>query len=470
VTSLTTEAVSFFSCGLRVKGQPGPKDIACGVLVGVRAVSACLACKSRLGEPIFTSCMTARLAAVGRVPGVDFDPYAPSVFRFSAQNRNEVAPARVTDTSVEPGLGRCSIGQEPTRVLRVGSGFGPTQHIGDGQVFHRDQVVASDQLSRGFVVEVPARVGNLAVPRGHGLAPAHAVVRPAHGAAKPLLRGSQPVCRGASPARIINVIAVGGSGKGDDAQIDAGVPSRCRQRTSGDLVAGQDQHPPATFSANLERLHLASHLAVRGDLDLSDALQIYAVGVRVPTRAISIFGPLDGGKPALTFEPWISWLSTAFDPSEISGESSVKPPQGGLLARKRPIRQIRTYASDLTQLDRLIPVTNRGLAMRPGVATFLERAIVKLTMSFHTGREGHMLARRGAQTKLERAPHTIAPQGYKYIEIVRPSVRTISIRTWSVCRTPLEQLRSARLAIPAPYEAPLTNPWAPSKGALWMYV
>ena len=57
MTSLTTEAASLFSRGLRGKGQPGPKDVACGVLIGLGGVAASFADELRLVEPIFFSRM-----------------------------------------------------------------------------------------------------------------------------------------------------------------------------------------------------------------------------------------------------------------------------------------------------------------------------------------------------------------------------------------------------------------------------
>src|ERR1700757_4748875 len=62
---------------------------------------------------ILPRCVPTVLAAVGGVAGVDLDPDAPSLFRFGAQNRDEPAPAGVTDASVEPGLRRGAVAQKP---------------------------------------------------------------------------------------------------------------------------------------------------------------------------------------------------------------------------------------------------------------------------------------------------------------------------------------------------------------------
>ena len=85
VTSLTGGAASFFSRCVSVVGQSSPQDVACGVFVSVGAVTAPLAGEHRLGDAVLSCGVTADLAAVGGVPGVDLNECASSVFRFGAQ-------------------------------------------------------------------------------------------------------------------------------------------------------------------------------------------------------------------------------------------------------------------------------------------------------------------------------------------------------------------------------------------------
>jgi hypothetical protein len=110
VTSLTAKAASFFSRRLGVKGQSSPQDVACSVFVGLGMMPAPLADEFCLADTVPACCVSTVLAAVGGVPGVDLDPYPPSVFRFGAQYSEETTPARVTDTSVQPGLCPRSVG------------------------------------------------------------------------------------------------------------------------------------------------------------------------------------------------------------------------------------------------------------------------------------------------------------------------------------------------------------------------
>ena len=123
MTSLTAEAASFFSRSVGcVTGQSSPQDVACGVFVGVGGVPAAPACEYRLGDAVLFGCVPAGFATVGGVPGIDLDHGASSVFRFGAQHRDELSPARIADTSVEPGLGRSPVGQELTGMSGSGTG------------------------------------------------------------------------------------------------------------------------------------------------------------------------------------------------------------------------------------------------------------------------------------------------------------------------------------------------------------
>src|ERR1700722_18969537 len=127
-------------------------------------MTASLAFESRLGDAVFGGCIPTFLAAVRGVPGVDLNPDTASIFRFGAQNRDELAPASVTDTPIEPGLRPGTVGQIPPRVVRIGNRFGPSQHIGDRQILHYEKVVGLDESAGSLVVKVPALVGDLAMP------------------------------------------------------------------------------------------------------------------------------------------------------------------------------------------------------------------------------------------------------------------------------------------------------------------
>src|ERR1700694_5440487 len=101
------------------------------MFVGGCGVTAAWAGEFRLGDAILACCVSAVLAAIGGVAGVDLNPDTPSVFRFCAQYFEELAPASVTDTPTEPGLRPGAVGQELPVLVGVGDGFGPAHHVGD---------------------------------------------------------------------------------------------------------------------------------------------------------------------------------------------------------------------------------------------------------------------------------------------------------------------------------------------------
>ena len=139
------------------------------MFVGLGAVTAPSTDEFRLGDPVFLGCVPAGFAAIGGMPGVNLDPYTPSVFRFGAQYTEEIAPARIADASVEPGLGPGPVGQKLPRIVEIGDGLGPAHHVGDLQILHHQQVVRLHEPAGVFVVEILALVGDLAVPRRHCL-------------------------------------------------------------------------------------------------------------------------------------------------------------------------------------------------------------------------------------------------------------------------------------------------------------
>ena len=265
---------------------------------------------------------------------------------------------------LSPLLAAAPLGKKRSGCCGSGTGLGRRSILAIARSSTAIKSYRATSVECGFVVEVAASVGNLAVSRGQCLASANTVVGHALGTAKPLLGGCQLFGRVASPARILNVYTIGGSGEGVDPRVCyAGAPSSRAQRISGNLVTGEDQHPPAALSADLDRLHVPEHLAVRGDLDLPDAPQIYAVGVRMPTGTVTIFGhstvanrplPLNRGYPG--FPPPFALRKKA---------AKVRLSRRSVACSERPQRHIQTQAPDLTQLGRLVPIPNPRSALRP---------------------------------------------------------------------------------------------------------
>jgi hypothetical protein len=131
---------------------------------------------------------------------------------------------------VQAGLGRGPVRQEPARLVGIGARWRPPDHVFDG--------------------------------------------------------GDPPV------ARVRDMFAIGGGGEAGDPQVDTDRGSGRFEGPGGHLVAGQDQHPAAPLMANLDGLDPAFHSAVDADLYLSDSLQVHPAGVRLPTAAITVLGPV----------------------------------------------------------------------------------------------------------------------------------------------------------------------------------
>src|SRR3974390_77506 len=94
-------------------------------------MQASSALELRLGDAVFGGCIPAVFAAIRGVPGVDLNPYTPSLFRFGAQNRDEATPASVPDTPIKPGLRPGTVGQKLPGIIRIGDGLGPPHHVGN---------------------------------------------------------------------------------------------------------------------------------------------------------------------------------------------------------------------------------------------------------------------------------------------------------------------------------------------------
>ena len=467
MTSLTGDAASFLSRGVRVKGQSSPQDVACGLFVSVGGVSARLTGERGLGDSVLSCCVTTVFAAIGGVFWVDLDPGASSVFRFGAQNRDELPPPSVTYASVESGLGGGPIGQERAGLIRIRQRLGTATHVGDRQIFHNKQVIGRNQRPGGLVVEVAALVGDLAVPSSDCLSPVLPVVRTTPCSGQRPLGSGQTRGRTAPPAGVTDVHSVGGGCETGDSHIDTDVPPGGRQRVDGYIVAGQDQRPPPTLAADLDGLDPAENLPVRTDLHLPDALQVDPVGVGIPAGAIAVFGPFHTVESSPALISWIPRCRTGFHTSKESVECAIQPAQRGLLTGKRPCGHIWTVSPNVLELIGLAAVGDGSTAMRPGIPAFLQCRVVQLSMRVNTRRQCDMLACRRPHPKLVSSPHadTASHRSTNSTRLVaicprrnrRHRFGQRTTRRARAVRSPAER-RKRDPCMPAHYEAPPTKP------------
>lgn len=467
MTSLTTEAASFFSCNRGMKGQSGPKDVARSLFVGLRGVSTCSADEYRLSGAVFLSCMPAGFAADGGVAGVDHDADAPSVFRFGTQNRDELSPAGIDDASVEPRFGGAAVGQEWSLRLGAVHRFGAANHVCDGQVLQSDQVITPYDLQGSLMVVVAPSIGDLALPGSHYLAFASPVIGATHSTSKPSLRFREFVCCTARPPWVADVAAVGGDGEVCDPQIDTDLPSGGRQRVARDVVARKNQHPSAPLPADLDRFHPPEHLPVRGDLDLSNTSQIDALLIGMPAGSVTVFRPLHAVKSTGAFESRVSSLTSSFQSMEEEFKRLVEPTQCGLLTRIGPHRYIRANNTYLGQLCGLVFVRDPGSPLYPSIPTLLQGGVIQLAMGVQTRRQSDVLARCWAHSKFVSAPHTTASRRRSSLPLDQ-SLRVGHRYRWqrsyrSGGMNSPKHRRNRGTHMPEPYETPPTTfrlmPW-----------
>ena len=168
VTSLTAEAASLFSRSSmffsREKGQSSPENVPRRLFICLGTVAAGLADEQWLADAVLVGGVPAGFAPVGGVPGVHVNDSPPSLFRFGLEDVDEGRPARVMDGSIQPGLGRCPVGQELSRLIGVWPGLRPTDHIRYVHGLYEEDVEISHQLAGFLVVPVAALVGDLAMP------------------------------------------------------------------------------------------------------------------------------------------------------------------------------------------------------------------------------------------------------------------------------------------------------------------
>ena len=117
----------------------------------------------RLALAVLRCDMIASGAGLGAVARVDEYHGDPGGGGFVGESAFESAPAGPVDGSVQPGLGRGSVGQEDAGLVRVGSWVGAAHHVLGRQVLEHDQIVVPNQGGGGLFNPVVAPVANAGV-------------------------------------------------------------------------------------------------------------------------------------------------------------------------------------------------------------------------------------------------------------------------------------------------------------------
>src|ERR1019366_9352472 len=141
-------------------------------------------------------------------------------------------------------------------------------------VLENDEVAVVDQLTRDLVGEVPSLVADTAVVLGRPLDGTLPTVR------APLLRFQVSLClgkrvRGVAPeASFIDQHTVRGRHEVYDAEVDAHLVTRRRERGRINARAADRDEPVTTLARDRDRLGRATDLAMQVDLDVADPLEV----------------------------------------------------------------------------------------------------------------------------------------------------------------------------------------------------
>lgn len=364
--------------------QRTSQDDSCGVNIAVQFTTTGTAVPA-LGKSLRYSGSALR-AILGRVGwGYGHHRDAGS-FSLVSQDAPKLAPASVGDCSGQPVV---------------------LDHVAHGQVFHRDEPVATHETKDHVVVVFPSEVGDVYVAVSklcHGLSPA--VV--------PLPFASD---RTPEPSKL-------GQGLFQVARVGLFGAIRClEERREPDVDAhrwvvalgdwtlteiAHDEHVPLTgLSLERERFDCSFDKAVGLHAQSSDVLDAKS-GAGQPD-AIAMGWELDGVKTISSLEPGVAWLCSALQPSEEGPEGSIEPAHR-CLGR----REVNAVVPDVDlalgfEPSRLIPVANRELLGFVGGLALREAGVVESPMRLDHRRKHRGLPVVGPDAELGNRVHELLP-------------------------------------------------------------
>lgn len=343
--------------------RPSGGDVACGVHVGVRPISAGNAPEHRLALAVFLCAVPADRAGLRRERGFDL---LYSTRSLVLQAGYQQAPGVSEDASVQPGFGSHAFTRLVTSTSR-GPGHAP-----DIEVFGPDQIKPASQIGARLLdpvfasilfssLELRDRSLDLAAPTGARHAPGEPALQPPkslpftvgksrHGEKLPRGEGS----RDRHTAIHSHYFAVAGCGDrgGDGTERD--VPPA--GRILGDPVrihAGRHCAGPAKpCPSNLWHPDLADLAA--------EPLHMTGLHRNLPESFISS-----------GFAPRRAAVSSCDE--VLHGMSEI--PQRLLLHRHRPSPQPYKFGPRLGQLASLLVISRRGTTARPPASMLLDRQI-----------------------------------------------------------------------------------------------
>jgi len=286
--------------------------------------------------------------------GIDLDKHAPSLFHFVGELVKETTPRRIVNRS----------GEHTARESL------------DVQVFNGDEIVAIDQPSTEFVLEVRALITNMNVSllkKPDGLPP----ICPTLFSPRDLtLTAPEPSHPRLEIARIGNQLAVGERYKGRQPHIDADTVDR--RRYCRTIEGNRETRVPLIpISFEGECLNLPGDRSVHLDLDDADTLDFEPAHLRdvatiAPSRecvAVKTFPSLETG---------ITRLFSSLDPTKEGSECPIDTPE--YIMASREVSQFKiARITNLFQLVGLVIVIARYALHLPSISSFLKGGVVQST-------------------------------------------------------------------------------------------
>jgi putative transposase len=305
----------------------------------------------------FAHSLTTSRAILRRVARIHLDHYTASFFRFARKYQDELIPSRVTDA-----LGEMMI----------------LHHPFDVQIFHGDRVELAYDLERRLVMKIGALASDLLMLPGQKLnrlaSPIAPLVRTARDSA---LRSLQFAFRLSEKFRVLDCFSCRESGEILNPDINPNRLAGFRKVAALILFNCEDHIPTVGFTFNHAGFDRSLNRTREMDPAGTDLGQVKFVALEAET-ALRVGEGIEarGG-----FESRIARLFSILHAAKESAESFLNPAKCVLKDLAINLAHIFTNLLDLRKLEGLSVIVDRKPVDPIGVASLLNRGVVKLAAS-----------------------------------------------------------------------------------------
>lgn len=324
-------------------------------------------------------------ACLSGIPRVHSNNLNPSFCRFESEDIDELRPSCIK------------------------SGFGKARPCDSNNVkiLVCYFAIFADKRKYCFVVEVPPLIGDMLMEFGNFdscLVPAIASL---------LATGEFPLGSPEFDLRLpvelgrINRLPIGNHDEGLEAEINPDRGSKGNEWGNIRQLTTEDTVPTICLSLDGNCLSVATERAMHLDLDVSNVQNEKAVLIYPATLRILRKG--ETAKPALPFEPRVSWFLSIFDSAEEVVKGTIKSPQGCLAGLCVAPNKILVGLPILCQLCRLFPILDTSLLSLIRILSLREGRVVESTMSLKHLIKCKDLLFVGVQSVFEGLNQMLAP-------------------------------------------------------------